>query len=376
MTQLALGRLAIQSALAIVSLTLIGCAARGGEFVPAAPSQQSMRQPVAAQAQAPAANEPLKLSHLSAMNQAASSMQHFAASTMVCDGKTDNSATLQGLINAAAQAGGGIIDLPAGVCATAQTIVVGSSNVTLVGAGSAYPMPTQQKIGTSLLWIGPAGGILLEFGSTATPVQAGGLDGIGLLSNNGSAAYGLLLNGAEGATFMNFSADMFSAAAVDLGNTAFDQMHNLFLNYTLTNTTNGGAGVIVGTAANNTAYYNEFDQGVIKLKNGTGIEILQSDGNLFTNTQESMAPGGQGLGVLFGCGSESNHFVSLAPGYTNSRNAVQVTGQSAGCRWPHEAWADSIQQYQAVGNAAVPVVGNGTDFSCTTASNKPCGSQS
>lgn len=374
MTQSALERLAIRYALAIVSLTLVGCATGGNELVPGAP-QQSARQALQMHAQAKADNTPLKLPNVALLAQAAPSMRQFAATAVVCDGKTDNSSTLQAVVNAAGQAGGGIVNLPAGVCATSKTITVSYSNVMLVGAGVSFPFSAPRPSATSILWTGAAGGTLLEYGSTAAPVQGGGFDGISLLSNNGSAGYGIKLNGAEGSTFMNFSADMFSAAAVDLSNTQFDQMHDLFTNYVLTNTVNTGAGIIIGTTNQNSAYYNEFDSGVIIIKNGTGVEFLQSDGNFFNNTQESMVANGQGLGVLFGCGSISDHMIALTPGYSNTHNAVAVTGQSHGCAWPHEAWADSIQQYNAAGGVAVPVVGTGTNFTCTTAFNRSCGSQ-
>lgn len=365
----------IRIALAIGSLTLVGCATSGGAFLPGA-SPQSARQAVRMGAQGQSSTAPLKLQNIQQLAQAAPTMRQFAASSLVCDGKTDNAMALQAVVNAAGQAGGGLINLPAGVCATSKTITVSYSNVMLVGSGVSFPFSAPHVLATSILWIGVSGGTLLEYGSTAAPAQGGGFDGIALLSNNGSAAYGIKLNGAEGSTFMNFSADMFSAAAVDLSNTQFDQMHNLFTSYVLTNTVNTGAGIIIGTTNQNSAYYNEFDSGVITIKNGTGIEFLQSDGNFFNNTQESMAPNGQGLGVLFGCGSISDHMVALTPGYSNAHNAVTVTGQSHGCSWPHEAWADSIQQYNAAGGVAVPVVGMGTNFSCTTASNKSCGAQS
>jgi hypothetical protein len=374
MTHSALERLSIRFALAIVSLSLVGCATAGGEFVPGA-APQSARQTLPMRGQAQSGNVPLSLQNVQLLAKAAPTMRQFAASGVICDGKTDNAATLQAIVNAAGQAGGGIINLPAGVCAASKTIVVSYSNVMLVGAGMNFPSMAPHSIATSILWTGAAGGTLLAYGSATAPVQAGGFDGINLLSNNGSAAYGIKLSGAEGSTFMNFSADMFSGAAVDLSNTPFDQMHNLFTNYVLTNTANTGAGIIVGTTNQNSAYYNEFDSGVITIKNGTGIEFLQSDGNFFNNTREAMAPNGQGLGVLFGCGSISDHMVALTPGYSNARNAVTVTGQSHGCAWPHEAWADSIQQYNAAGGVAVPVVGTGTDFTCTTASKKACGAQ-
>jgi hypothetical protein len=373
MTHSAFERLSIRFAFAIVSLSLVGCATGGSTFVPSTAQQSAY--PVRTRAQARSVNAPLNLQNVQLLAQAAPTMRQFAASSVICDGKTDNSASLQAIVNAAGQSGGGIINLPAGVCATSKTITVSYSNVMLVGSGMNFPSLAPHSIATSILWIGAAGGTLLAYGPAAAPVQGGGFDGINLLSKNGSAAYGVKLSGAEGSTFMNFSADMFSAAAVDLSNTPFDQMHNLFTNYTLTNTANTGAGIIIGTSNQNSAYYNEFDSGVITIKNGTGIEFLQSDGNFFNNTRESMVPNGQGLGVLFGCGSISDHMVALTPGYSNPRNAVTVTGQSHGCAWPHEAWADSIQQYNAAGGVAVPVVGTGTDFTCTTASNKSCGAQ-
>lgn len=295
--------------------------------------------------------------------------------SLICDGVTDNAGALQAMILAAQKAGGGTVALPAGVCATSRRLIVTGSNVLIQGVGAGYPSGSPGSTGTALLWIGAPGGTLLQIGAQASEVRGGGLDGVALLSNHGKAAYGLRLKGVQGARFANFSADAFSAAAVLLDRTRFNQMHNLFETYALDNEENAGDGIVVGTAAVNSAYYNEFHNGWIQLKDGVGIELLKSDGNLFINTHEFMVGWGKGIGVVFGCGSVSNHFTWLTPGYTTRSNAVHVLGEQA-CGWPREAWADSIDLYDQNNNGGPkPIVGQGTDFHCRNDVGKPCGSR-
>jgi hypothetical protein len=295
------------------------------------------------------------------------------AAALACDGRTDVTAALQAAIDATAKAGGGIVSLPHGVCIVSRTIEVARSNVTLRGIGAGDPGADPKKSGTALLWKGAAGGTLLRFGAARAVVSGSGIDGISLFSNYGRAAYGLRLNGAAWGVFSNFSADAFSVAAVALDRTPFDQMHNRFENFNLDNQLNAGAGLVVGTATLNTAYYNEFDNALVQIKDGIGIEQLQSDGNVFVDVHEFLSPHGKGIGVLFGCGSTSNHFFWLSAAYSNSAKGVVVLGIKA-CTWPKEAWADSIDLYDQNDNGGPPpVVGRGTDFTCRNDLGKPCG---
>jgi hypothetical protein len=369
MTQTTRRKMAVGSVLAIACLTLFGCANRGDGLIPAAAMQPGIPQVHAASAAAVA--QPLKQQRLHDLQQSARAMKHFSAVDLTCDGQTDVSAALEAAIVATGQAGGGIIDLPNGICAVSQTIVVNYSNVTLLGRGAGFGADRPETIATGLLWIGAPGGTLLQYGSADT-VSGGGLYGIALLSNNGSAGYGLVLGGVSAATFMSFAADAFSVASVQVG-TTLPATKNLLSSFNLDNESNTGASIVLGTPANASAVKNEFDNGFVQIYNGMGIELLRSAGNLFNNTHEFMDKGGLGLGVLFGCGSNADTFVWLSAGYSNNHNAVAVYGAQR-CTRELAPAGDSIVLYDQNDNGGPrPVVARGAAFTCTNDANKPCG---
>lgn len=365
MTQPMPSNVAVRGVLTLACLMLFGCANRGSEFLPMAPAQ-SVIAPSAA-----AVSQPLKQQRLQELQQTARGMKHFSAINLTCDGRTDVSAALEAAIAAAGKAGGGIVDLPNGICAVSQTILVNYSNVTLLGQGAGFGADRQEKIATGLLWIGAPGGTLLQYGSANT-VSGGGLDGIALLSNGGSAGYGLVLGGVSSATFMSFATDAFSVASVQVG-TTLAATANLFSSFNLDNESNTGASIVLGTPVTASASKNEFDNGFVQIDNGTGIELLQSAGNLFNNTHEFMDRGGLGLGVLFGCGSNADSFVWLSAGYSNNRNGVLVYGTQR-CTRHFAPTGDSIVLYDQNDNGGPrPVVAHGATFTCTNDANKPCG---
>jgi len=178
------------------------------------------------------------------------------------------------------------------------------------------------------------------------------------------------------ATFTGVSADAFNSAAIDFGPTAFNNMNNSFRDTSLDNENNHGAGIRLGMPSSNTAYYNEFQDTFIGMKDGTGIVFRDSDGNVFFDTHEFEDRTGTGTGVLFGCNSTSNHMVWLSAGYTAfNTKAVVVYGQNT-CKYPNQAWSDSIQLYDQNDNGGPPpIVGNHTDFWCTDDAGDPCGSR-
>lgn len=366
--------MAIYSAVTTACLLLFGCSARGGGgFIPAAPAvqtHQSLRQ-ISTPAAATAVAQPLRQQRLQELNQAAPGMRHFSAIDLTCDGKTDVSVALQATIETVGQAGGGIIDLPNGICAVSQTILVNYSNVTLLGQGAGFGADAPQTIATGLLWIGAPGGTLLQYGSSSGATRGGGLSGIALLSNSGSAGYGLVLGGVSDATFMSFTTDAFSGASVQVGTTQ-PAAGNLFTNFNLDDESNTGVSIALGSSGITSAVKNEFDDGFVQINNGTGIELLKSAGNLFTNTHEYMDNGGQGTGVIFACGSIGDRFVWLSPGYTGNFNGVRVYGLSR-CTRNALPKADSIVLYDQNDNGGPPpVVGRGTKFACTNDANKSC----
>jgi hypothetical protein len=360
----------VRSMLAFACLALFGCANRGDGLIPAAQMQPGIPQ-LHAQPSAASVPQPLKQQRLRELQQSARGMKHFSAVDLTCDGQTDVSAALQAAIVAAGQAGGGVVDMPNGICAVSQTIVVNYPNVTLLGRGAGFGADRPETIATGLLWIGAPGGTLLQYGA-ANGVSGGGLDGIALLSNNGSAGYGLVLGGISSATFMSFAADAFSIASVQVG-TALPATKNLLSSFNLDNESNTGTGIVLGTPVDVTAAKNEFDNGFVQIDDGTGIELLQSAGNLFNNTHEFMDKGGLGLGVLFGCGSNADRFVWLSAGYSNNHNAVAVYGAQR-CSRKLAPAADSIVLYDQNDNGGPkPVVARGAAFTCTNDASKPCG---
>jgi hypothetical protein len=344
MTQTMLHRVVVRGALALACLAIVGCAGRNSGLIPTQPS-----------AAAPSAR----------------GAKGFSTINLACDGQTDVWAALEAAIVTAGQAGGGTIDLPNGICAVSRTIVVNYSKVTLLGQGAGFGADGPQKIATGLLWIGAPGGTLLRYGS-ATSISGGGLDGVALLSNNGSAAYGLVLGGVNSARFASFATDAFSVASVQVG-TTLPARKNHFADFNLDNESNTGASIVVGTPVNASAAKNEFDDGFVQIDNGIGIELRRSAGNLFHNTHEFMDKGGSGLGVLFGCGSNADRFVWLSAGYSNNYNGVAVYGTRR-CTQQLAPAADSIVLYDQNDNGGPPpVVARGASFTCTNDAGKPCG---
>lgn len=370
MTHAMLGKMTVRGALAIACLALFGCANRGEGLIPTAQMQPGIPQ-LRAQQPSAAVSQPLKQQRLQELQQSARGMKHFSAIDLTCDGHTDVSAALESAIVTAGQAGGGIIDLPNGICAVSQTIAVNYSNVTLLGQGAGFGADWPQTIATGLLWIGAPGGTLLQYGST-NRISGGGLDGIALLSNNGSAGNGLVLGGVTAGTFMSFATDAFSVASVQVG-TTLTASKNVLSSFNLDNESNTGASIVLGTTVNASAAQNEFDNGFVQIYNGMGVELLRSAGNLFNNTHEFMDRGGLGAGVVFGCGSKNDSFVWLSPGYSNNHNGVLVYG-SRRCTKQFAPTGDSIVLYDQNDNGGPPpVVARGAAFTCSNDANKPCG---
>lgn len=289
--------------------------------------------------------------------------------SLACDGHTDVAPALQAMFDA-----GGVITIPRGICDVSHTLYITQSNTFLSGQGDGFAGDGSSQPATGLLWTGPRNGTLLVMGSKGHAVQGGGISRLGLESNHGLAAIGLEIDGVEGATFSAIAADAFNDAAIDLGPTRFNTMHNVIENFSLDNEINKGTGLRIGTIATNTAYYNDVQDAYVDFKYGAGIEFLASDGNLVTDTHEYEEVGGTGTGVLFGCNAISNHMVWLSAGYTAKNDkAVVVYGQNR-CGYPHQSWANSIELYDQNDNGGPPpIVGNFTDFWCRNDAGKPCG---
>ncbi|MBV8490892.1 MAG: hypothetical protein JO199_10230 [Candidatus Eremiobacteraeota bacterium] len=334
-----------------------------------------------------------------------------------CDGMTDVSARLQALLSA-----GDAVQLPPQICAVAKTVVISKSNAYLFGTGgSRQPNGTFVPL-SYLKWTGPADGTLLQVGvgGRGPTVQGGGIDGIGLLSNGGTAAVGLDLEGVEGMSVSDFSADAFNRAAVATAlsapykPSALNTESNSFVDYTLDNEINSGTGIQIDTpcpprkgagnnpglcrARANLSYYNFFLNGRITVTGGIGIDLEASDGNFFAKTAivEHVPSNGiwNGTGILFGCFSLSNHFQGLTASATApldpKRPPATIVAEGLVTEPPDgnpldvcgnvddygsQALYDSIEGYEIGGPATPPLSGDATGMWCVDLRNKPCGFQ-
>jgi len=87
---------------------------------------------------------------------------------VTCNGATDNSTSINLALIAAASAGGATVQLPAGSCAIASTLVNHHSNVYLKGVGNGHNHDVGAvDYGTQLLWTGSVGGTMIDWSPTS-----------------------------------------------------------------------------------------------------------------------------------------------------------------------------------------------------------------
>ncbi|HEX4070453.1 MAG TPA: hypothetical protein VHX68_04770, partial [Planctomycetaceae bacterium] len=103
-----------------------------------------------------------------------SDAMHTNLAAPACDGTTDDTQTIQNLINA-----GGVITLPAGSCIVTSKLTVLQSNVFLQGTGGSFASDGSFVPQTILKWRG-ANGTMLRFGNGAKLIQGGGIKAIAL----------------------------------------------------------------------------------------------------------------------------------------------------------------------------------------------------
>jgi hypothetical protein len=154
---------------------------------------------------------------------------------------TDDTATIQGEVNALEAAGGGVENLPTtrlSYCAQTSPIVVNQNGVTIHGGGfsgshasgnfltnQVYANSTTPPANTALLWFGARGGKQLDIepaGGALYPLQNDKLDGIALAGLN-SAGWGLYMRSVE-QPFLNFLAegDQITSVDVSVNGAAYD----------------------------------------------------------------------------------------------------------------------------------------------------------
>jgi hypothetical protein len=319
---------------AVVGISVLaGCG--GGSAIPA---QTSLRSN--------AANEPAG--------------QRSTTNELTCDGETDNYSVIQKLLNA-----GGTVHLPSGICAIKHTLVVTRSNTFIVGAGGSFQGDGSFKPASALKWEGASNGTLLQFGSGKAYIFGGGMTGVALISNRGSASIGLDAIGVRNMTFSGITGDSFNTATIVFNGSRRSPVQNS----SLINGApcNRGAGIVLADAQNDV-----FDDSYIDVCNGIGIEFLKSSDETVNDTHEQ-APGA-GLGVLFGCGSRHDIMNWVSPLYTtpDARNSVRVYG-ARDCGDGAGSSFSSIDLYDVNDNdSSRPVVAPGTRFTCTTDGGAPC----
>jgi hypothetical protein len=253
---------------------------------------------------------------------------------VTADGSTDDTLALQAAIDAMEAANGGTLYLPLGTIKITSTITVNGSNIVIIGRGMSPNYDSlSMGIFTRLSWSGTAAGTMLEIApiDDASHGYTHGckvkdLEFYGNSSN--TAGNGLVIRSHRWGEFKNLSFRRFSSNGLAvttlqdavLGE-ARDSQQNIFENILIRQYETTGHGISINGALGANASFNTFRNITCLYMNGHGINLLDSDNNLFYCVQMYRGSGGTGAGVVFQGNSTSasyvsryNSFVSLSPG--------------------------------------------------------------
>lgn len=250
------------------------------------------------------------------------------AEGLVADGATDGYPAIRRAYDKAVAAGGGVVKLPPGVVALSQSFEMTDSAVVIGGAGVEADLfqgaPTK---GTIVKWTGSAGGTMFKI---YTPDSASvGVDGCGLVNmtilGNDSAAYGARVLSTCGGIYDFLCFRDCTTSCLDIGMSGTrteDPQWNTFgfiLVLQRTGTSASGKGITLNGNANGNASFNVFRDLHLNHKNGTAVEVGDSDSNVFLNIRINRQASGTAVGVdILGNSTtevaRTNVFVQVAPG--------------------------------------------------------------
>lgn len=247
------------------------------------------------------------------------------------NGTTDDTSSIQATINAARDAGGGVVYFPTGKYKITSTLNINHSSIVLVGNGSG----NSHNLGlddnaTVLTWGGTAGGTMISVsavsGASNQNISRSGVEGIHL-DGSVSAGIGIEVKSHNMGTFENLYLNEFTSKAISLDvvptlGEAIDTQSNTFENIFIRQTVSNGDGIYLNGLANGNTSYNQFKNIDILHSNGKGIVLATCDNNLFEKIRLTRTGTGTGLGIEF-LGSSTSALFSAA-----ANHMVHVTSPS------------------------------------------------
>ena len=284
------------------------------------------------------------------------------------DGATDDKTAIQAAITAVGGSGGGIIFFPAGTYAIASSLVNTYNNVTLKGSGrgggrsDALDYLTASSV---IKWTGAAGGTMFSLGpatSSQYDLYGGGIDNL-YFNGNSVAATGVLIKSVRYAEFDLVVAECTTVGVdINVDTTVSvdppDTQHNWFKRIVaLQNTATGGIGVRIGGGTGANTSLNHFGHLSLFLTNSIGLDIGQSDGNVFDHVQVS---GTNAYGIVFRAGTtpafaRDTLIIHCEPGNLG----VKAEGFTSGTT---PSKKNRILHYSRENGAPVPVIEYGADL--------------
>jgi hypothetical protein len=229
------------------------------------------------------------------------------------DGVTDDTAAVQAAIDSREAANGGVLVFPVGTYRISSTLTINASNLLLQGEGGdrSHGVGTQgASASTKLVWVGAAGGTVVQFasleGASAQKQSGGGIVGF-FIECAGSAAIGIRLVSWDLGVFQNIAIINPTTAAIDINvaetlGEARDSQNNKFSQISVRCVEGAAATACVlrvdGDATANTSL-NVFEQIDGTFLNGTAFLLKNSDNNLFLRCRAFRAGGGTGASIEF-----------------------------------------------------------------------------
>lgn len=226
------------------------------------------------------------------------------------DGVTDDSASIQKIVDISEAAGGRSIFFSVGAYVLSSTITIDNANVKIIGSGcdSLHDLvPASGIIGTRFEWDGAANGTMMEVksieGATLRNKVGSGVRAVSF-DGNGTAGIGLKVRSIQGGLFEDIyikectDQNLYLGVVTTLGEVkdlqfcSFNRIH-------LNNLT--ATGDLLRLDGDNSANVslNSFRNLRLRHNDGDGIIMINADANVFRNTLIYRHPGGTGTSLEF-----------------------------------------------------------------------------